>query len=532
MNSIEDNWNIAILRVEGLYKRVDITLRLKDQIILVSVASIILMLFTPILGKTRTDLWTSDFPHRDHYKFDEDFLWGAASAAQHIEHQQPSDWTNFEREVIDQGRTKTDPRPGYALPGHINALDRYSKEVRLKKTNFDQMFLSDFALAKSLGHNSHRFSISWARLFPRAGMTRPDPTGIAFYESVFAGLRKYDIQPIVTLFHFSTPAWFWEKENGLRGWERDDALEHFEIFVRAVVDAFGEEVIVWTTLNEPMVYVFNGYMEGIFPPLEQRDIIAAAPVVERLLEAHVIAYKIIHEAARKKSSKVLVGIAKHTRAFEPLRNWALLDRLSAATIDQAFIWDFLDAIETGTLKMTNTDVERKIPELEGTQDYVGINYYGRDYIESSIFDLTKPKIHFYDPNLPNEIRNDLDWALYPHGFYQVLSAAHQRYGKPIYVLENGLADGDEDDQQRQQFLVTHIREIWNAINHAGADIRGYMHWSLIDNFEWAEGFTARFGLVKTHYETDFKRAPRPSAYLYRDIILNDGITDDVWRMYQ
>ncbi len=490
-----------------------------------------LLSLLPIGGKVRTDLWTSDFPDQNNYQFPDNFLWGAASAAQHIEHQQPSDWTSFERTVIAEGRTSTNPRPGYAIPGHINNLDAYPALVRLKKTNYDEMFDHDFSIAQTLGHNSHRFSISWARLFPRKGMVRPDKRGLAFYNEIFASLKAHNIQPLVSLFHFSTPDWFWEEKDGKRGWERDDAIHHFEMFVTAVVEAFGQHVSIWTTLNEPMTYVFNGYMEGIFPPLEQRDILGVAPVVAKLLEAHSRAYEIVHADANKRSKEVLVGIAKHTRAFEPLRTWAPLDRLSAATIDQAFIWDFLDAIQSGVMKLVNTDFELEIPQLKGTQDYVGINYYGRFYVESKLLDPAKPEIHFYDPNLPDEVRSDLDWAIYPHGFYQVLVAAHKRYGKPIYVLENGLADLKGNDKRRQQFLVTHLREIWNAINHAGADIRGYMHWSFIDNFEWAEGFTARFGLIKTEYDNEFKRVPRPSAYLYRDIIRSNGISSEVWNSY-
>ena len=503
-------------------------MNIPKTVILCFLAIFMFVSFLPIFGKVRTELWVSEFPSQSNYKFAEDFLWGAASAAQHIEHQQPSDWTKFEQNVITEGRTSTDPKPGYAIPGHINSLDDFSAQVRLKKTNYDEMFHSDFAIAQALGHNAHRFSISWARLFPREGMAYPDKNGIAFYDEIFASLKAHNIQPLVSLFHFSTPDWFWEEKDGLRGWERDDAIRHFETFVKAVVEAFGDHVSIWTTLNEPMTYVFNGYMEGIFPPLEQRDILGAAPVVAKLLEAHASAYEIVHADARKRSKQVLVGIAKHTRAFEPLRNWAPLDRLSASSVDQAFIWDFLDAIQTGVMKLVNTDIEIEIPNLRGTQDYIGVNYYGRFYVESNIFDLTNPEIHFYDPKLPDEMRSDLNWAIYPHGFFKVLVASHERYGKPMYVLENGLADGEDNDKRRQQFLVTHIREIWNAINHAGADIRGYMHWSFIDNFEWAEGFTARFGLIETEYENDFKRVPRPSATLYRDIIKAKGISSEIW----
>ncbi len=489
------------------------------------------ILFTPTFGKTRSSLTTPVNSAINTVPFPENFLWGAASAAQHVEHQQPSDWTAFEKQVIQQGLTATDPRPGYALPGHINSHDRYSALVRQKKTDYDARYPEDFALANQLGHNTHRFSISWARLFPRAGMAHPDPEAINFYDNILDNLEKHQIIPFVTLFHFSTPAWFWEEKNGARGWEREDALDHFARFVEVVIAAYGDRITLWTTLNEPMTYIFNGYMEGIFPPLETRDVQGVAPVVEKLLQAHALAYRLIHADAQRKKRSVLVGIAKHTRAFEPLRNWAPLDRLSAATIEQAFIWDFLDAINSGTLKLTNTAINQPIHGLAGTQDYVGVNYYGRYYVESNILDLSNPTIHFYDPKNNEEVRSDLDWAVHPRGFYNILTATHHRYKKPIYVLENGLADSDLNDVRRQKFMVSHIREMSLAMQTHEVDIRGYIHWALTDNFEWAEGFTARFGMIHINYENDFHRQPRPSAYLYKQIIQERGISAAMWRQY-
>ena len=485
----------------------------------------------PIFDKTRTDLWTSNFPEQQEYKFPKDFLWGASSAAQHVESQQPSDWTAFELEVIKKGHTDTDPKPGYAKPGHINSLDKYSLEIRTNKTNYDEVFNEDFKLAEAMGHNGHRFSISWARLFPKEDMENPDPAGIQYYQEILDSLADKNIEPLVSLFHFSTPEWFWYEKNGQRGWERDDALEHFEKFVSAVLENYGTQINNWCTLNEPMVYVFNGYMEGIFPPLEQRDISALGPVVKSLLEAHTLAYQLIHAHGQDNNQDNLVGIAKHTRAFEPMRNWAPLDRLTAAGIDQAFIWDVLDAINTGVLKISNTDYEVTIPGLKGSQDYIGVNYYGRYYVESNIFDLANPQIHFNDPLDKTEMVNDLDWAIYPHGFYNILTDTHERYGLPIYILENGMADSEMDDIRRQKFIVTHLREIWNAINYGGVDIRGYMHWSFIDNFEWAEGFTARFGLVKVDYENNFERIPRKSADIYSTIIKNNSIPKNMWDQF-
>ena len=504
---------------------------IKYIIALITITTICIFLAFPIFGKVKTDLWTSNFPDQQEYIFPDNFLWGASSAAQHVESQQPSDWTAFEIKAFNEGRTETDPRLGYAKPGHINNLDKYSLEVRSKKTNYDELFNEDFKLAKAMGHNGHRFSISWARLFPKEGMDSPDPMGIQYYQDILDSLAEKDIEPLVSLFHFSTPEWFWNEKDGKIGWERDDALDHFEKFVHAVLNNFGTQISNWCTLNEPMVYVFNGYMEGIFPPLEQRDISDLGPLVKSLLEAHTLAYQLIHKHGAANGQKNIVGIAKHTRAFEPMRNWAPLDRLTAAGIDQAFIWDVLDAIDTGVLKISNTDYEVSIPGLKGSQDYIGVNYYGRYYVESNIFNPTNPQIHFNDISNEAEMVNDLDWAIYPHGFYTILTDTHKRYGLPIYILENGLADSEMNDIRRQKFIVTHLREIWNAINYGGVDIRGYMHWSFIDNFEWAEGFTARFGLVKVDYENDFKRIPRESAKIYSDIIKNNRISSNLWKEF-
>ena len=131
----------------------------------------------------------------------------------------------------------------------------------------------------------------------------------------------------------------------------------------------------------------------------------------------------------------------------------------------------------------------------------------------------------HDPDANGEPVNDLDWALYPHGFYEVLTKAARRYHKPIYVLENGTADKADNDVERQKFLVSHVRELWLAINQSQADVRSYIHWSLFDNFEWAEGFTARFGLVAVDYAKDFQRTPRPSAEVFAEIANANALSE-------
>ena len=498
---------------------------------LVILIVLLVLLFVPLTGKIRLDRWVSDYNDVGPYKFPKGFYWGTAVASQHVESQSPSDWTAFENSVISEKKTKTDPRPGYAVPGHINSHDKFSERIRRLKVNFDAMYDQDFANARAMGNNAFRFSFSWSRLFP-ANSKKPTRAGVAYYRKMLASLKKNQLTPFATLFHFSSPQWFWKELNGKKGWEREDALEHFETYVRALLDNFGSEIVNWCTLNEPMVFVFNGYMEGVFPPLEQRkDVKDVAPVIKKLLQAHALAYRLIHEYGKKNNIAMSVGITKHTRAFEPMRNWAILDRLSAAAVEQAFIWDFLDAMHTGRLKLLNTDVDEEIPGLKDTQDYVGINYYGRFYVKSDISNITQPQIVFHDKDKSNEIKNDLDWAIYPYGFSQVLLAAHKKYNKPIFVLENGMADAPLDDLRRQSFLVTHVKEIYNVMKHHGADIRGYMHWSLIDNFEWAEGFTARFGLFKVNYDNNFKRTARRSVDVYRKIAESNQISEELWLQY-
>jgi beta-glucosidase len=491
---------------------------------------VLVTLFTPwLVGERRGSQTASSIEAHYPLTFPDDFAWGVAVAAQHVEHQQPSDWTAFERRVITEGKTGTGNQPGEAKPGHIRDLDLVSEEVRRKKVDFDTRYENDFDTLAQLGLNSYRFSLSWARLFPRADMTEPDPAGVAFYRNVIAAAKANGLTPHVSLFHFSTPQWFWEDRDGKRGWERSDALSHWHRYVSAVSAMFGPEIEFWCTLNEPMVYVLWGYMEGIFPPLEQRAApVDVAPVVAQLLKAHASAYEILHTDAALRGQSISVGLTQHTRAFEPWRNWHPVDRLAAGFVQQAFIWDVFDAIESGTYTMANTAYSTAIDGLAGTQDYVGINYYGRFYVQMDSNAMAAgPVTHTHDPSDPEELTSDLGWALYPIGFSHILEEAWRRYGKPIQILENGIADASQPDLLRQTFLVSHLREVWYAMNILGVDIDGYFHWSHLDNFEWAEGFGPRFGLFAVDYENDFARTPRDSAAVYADII-RSGISEELW----
>lgn len=491
---------------------------------------LILLILAEGCGFKRQSSFISNFPATEKMEFPKSFLMGTSTAAEQMEETPDSDWGAFIREAYENKRFESAGK-GIAKPGHIHNLGEYSPEIILKKTNHNALYDEDFQLAEDMKHNAYRFSVAWDRIFPKPGMTEPDQAGIKYYKDLIASMKRHNLKPLLTLFHFSSPAWFWEEKNGKRGWEREDAIQEFERFVKVVVDSYGADVDHWCTLNEPMVYIFGGYMQGVFPPLQQRkEVSEVAGVMAALLKAHVAAKKIISESDSKLGKKSEVGFTMHTRAFEPFRNSAPLDGIVAEKVEQAFIWDFVDAIKTGTLKVSNTNFTETIPGLKDSLDYLGINYYGRYYIKTNIFSPANFETLFSDPNAKPELVNDLNWEAYPLGLSYILTKATEKYKLPIYILESGTADREDDDKRRQANIVTTLAEIWNVNNSKKADVRGYIHWSLIDNFEWAEGFEAKFGLVKVDYKNNYKRTPRPSAALFTEIIQN-GISKENLEKY-
>ena len=472
-------------------------------------------------------------PTAEKLEFPKTFYWGASIAGEQAETMQASDWAEFEKDAFLHQRFEAGKEMETTKPGHIRNYGNWSEQVRRDKSGFDKMYAQDFATSAQMGLNGFRNSIEWARLFPRADMTEPDPNAIAYYKDMIAEMKKHHITPFMTLFHYVAPAWFFQPDaTGKKGWERADAMQHWQRFVEAVANNFIPDVEQWCTLNEPMVYVYSGYIDGLYPPLEHRkDLEATAGVVEGLLKAHALAYQTLHRVAAERHVTVNVGITQAMEAFEPLRNLAPLDRLLTNLVAQAWNWDFLDAIQSGRLKMANTSVDHVIAGLQGTQDYVGVNYYMRVFVKSDLFDPANPIIMLRDPDDPKAIVNDMGWQFYPHGFYNILTESYHRYQKPVFVLENGTADQKLDDVERQRYIVSHVREVWLAIHHGGADVRSYMQWSLFDNFEWVNGFDAKFGLEAVDYEHDFNRIPRKSAGLYSEIAHANGVTAEMMKKY-
>lgn len=335
-------------------------------------------------------------------------------------------------------------------------------------------FREDTELQAKLGMRGYRMSVEWARIEPVEG--RFDEAAIDRYREETALLRASGIEPMVTLHHFSFPRWL----SG--GATAPEFPERFARFTERVVRALGGHVSLWVTINEPNVLVAHGYLLGIWPP-GRPDVRALPRAIRGLRRAHVAAYRTIHEA----QSSAQVGIAHHVRVATPASR-RLADRAAARALDVAFNRAFLD-----------------LP-----QDWLGVNYYSRDVVR---FDAANAKELFTKRSVaPDAELTDLGWEIWPEGLGIVLRSA-ARKKLPIWITENGLADAA--DTRRSRFIVDHLREVARAIDD-GVDVRGYLHWSLLDNYEWAEGYSPRFGLYAVDYATQ-SRTLRKSGELYAHV---------------
>lgn len=411
------------------------------------------------------------------FTFPPGFRWGTATSAHQVEgYNVHNDWWAWEQE-----------------PGRIEGGDRSGAAC-----DWWQRAESDFDLAARLHQTAHRLSIEWSRLEPRPGQW--DDGAVDRYRQMLRGLRDRGIEPMVTLHHFTNPRWFAERG----GWQRDDAPATFSRYVERIVLALREFTSLWCTINEPVAWAVSAYGTGKWPP-GGRSISRALRALTNLVRAHAAVYRII----RRLQPQAQVGIAHYFRLFDPANPGSRLDRLAAGQRHRFVNGSFLDAVTAGRVRAFPWIAD--LPEAAGTVDFVGVNYYTRDLVA---FDLRQPRRlfgrNFLNPAAPH---SDGEYGeIYPEGMYRVLEFA-QRYGKPVYVTENGLPDADDD--LRGEFLVSHLREVARAIRD-GVDVRGYYHWSLVDNFEWAEGWSLRFGLIAVDPLTQ-ARTIRRSAGIYADI---------------
>ncbi|MBI4550188.1 MAG: glycoside hydrolase family 1 protein [Candidatus Omnitrophica bacterium] len=409
-------------------------------------------------------------------EFPKNFLWGAATSSHQVEGgNRLNDWWEWE----EAGKVKE--KSG-------DACRHYS------------LYARDFDLAKSLHHNAHRLSIEWSRVEPEPG--RWDEDAIRHYAEVLKALRARGLEPVVTLHHFTLPVWLAR----LGGWASEECVSHFERYVNKMATALGGQVTYWITINEPLVFIYLGYIIGEWPPGEQSPMLALAAFRHFIL-AHGRAYQIIHGVYEKTwKTRPLVSFAQHVAHHVPCSPYSLRDRFSALMRHLFFMKLPFDALTRGYLFFPGIFCE-KLP-FKNTLDYVGINYYTREFIHFT--DLGFPGIFGDMCSLKHHRdiakRNQMGWESYPEGLYRTLMEVRP-LRLPVLITENGSCTPDDAD--RWEFIRTHVAAVHKAMTH-GVPMIGYLYWSLLDNFEWAQGFGPRFGLVEVDYASQ-ERKIRPSA---------------------
>jgi len=364
------------------------------------------------------------------------FLWGAATSSHQVEGNNVNDWSDWEA----SGRTKE-------LSGM--ACDHYRR------------YREDFRLARSLGQNAHRFSIEWSRVEPEEGHINEG--ALLHYHEVIRDLRENALEPVVTLNHFTLPHWVAQQG----GWTSSHVVQQFGRFTECVAERLGKEVRYWVTLNEPMVLVYMAYVQGKWPP-GRRSKDEALLAVKNMAEAHAHAYRTLHQ----QRSDCWVGLAKHVRVFEPHNPFWPPDYFSAWLRDFSFNDFILDAI-SGKFSWFPGYGSVWKENVRNTLDFVGLNYYTRDFVQFSFSDpLGVTRKDAVGARI--EERNSLGWEIYAHGLYRALRRV-RKYRRPIMVMENGLCT--LRDERRIVFIQKHIRALFRAMAE-GVDVRGYFYTGL------------------------------------------------------
>jgi len=402
--------------------------------------------------------------------FPKDFLWGAATSAYQVEGGNiNTDWWAWEE---DAGKE----RSGQACRHY-------------------ELFEQDFDIAKALKHNAHRLSIEWARIEPEEGQFSEQ--ALRHYMDVIIALRSRNIEPLVTLHHFTNPVWF-SKQGG---WENKYSVDKFLRYCDFVVEALAKHVSYWITINEPNVYLTHSYIIGVWPP-QIKSYLKAKKVDDNLLLAHIETYRHIHRIYKKNNIPlVFVGIAQNVQAFVPC-SLNLKNRLAAYLRSKWYNFWFFDRVHK-----------------KKAMDFIGVNYYSRQLVDVKKWGISNLAMDVCKSNHHPVKKNSLGWDIYPQGLYQLLVQI-KKYKLPVIITENGICT--DDDDLRWEFISEHLKNIHQAIAD-GVNVAGYLYWSLMDNFEWDKGFTPRFGLIEVDYNT-CKRTVKESALKLAQVCLTGTLT--------
>ena len=426
------------------------------------------------------------------FNFPKNFLWGTATAGHQVE----------------GGNTNNNWYLWENTPGKIAHGDKSG----LACDWWGGRWKEDLTNAANDGQNAHRFGIEWSRIQPRPD--RWDENALAYYREMLIGMKKLGLSTMLTLHHYTDPIWVAEQG----GWQNEKIPDLFAIFVRKTVNALKDLVDYWITINEPFGYMANAYILDTFPP-GKGDLKKAFTGLANLVQAHANAYRVIHEL----QPDARVGFAQYYRSIVPAKPWFPPDVWETNLMDQSINRSFPDALVDGNVKILFW--KKFLPTAIKTMDFFGLNYYSRDVVS---FDITKPKDIFRKVSIPKGalLSENKFIAHIPEAILDAIKWA-RRYNLPIYITENCVEDSK--DTLRPRFLIENIHQIWRAVNF-NWNVKGYFHWSQVDNFEWERGWTQRFGLWGLDTATQ-KRFRRKSVDVYASICKENGISSEMVKKY-
>ncbi len=381
----------------------------------------------------------------------------------------------------------------------------------------------DVRLMADLGLNAYRFSIAWGRVLPE-GVARINEKGLGFYERLVDALLDRGIAPMATLYHWDLP----EALDNRGGWLNRDIAEWFAEYARVCFARLDDRIQFWTTLNEPWVITDGGYLHGVLAP-GHRNLFEAPIAGHNLLRAHGQAVQVYREMGRHRIGLVVNMEPKYPASNSP-EDLAALKRADAY-MNRHYLDPVIHGRYPEELKEIFGEAWPEWPagdmeQIRGPIDFLGLNYYTRAVVRH---DPKQRPLKASPVRQPRAVYSDTGWEVYPQGLTDTLIRLKEEYGNPvIYLTENGSAFSDPptaegerlDDPLRQSYLREHLKAAYVAIQ-AGVDLRGYFAWSLLDNLEWAHGYSKRFGLIHVDFETQ-KRTRKGSADLYQRIIESNG----------
>jgi beta-glucosidase len=442
-------------------------------------------------------------------RFPEEFLWGTATAAYQVEGAVNEDgrgtsiWDTFSH------------TPGNVLHGDTGdiACDQYD---RLEE---------DLDLMAELDIRAYRFSVAWPRIQPE-GRGTANQRGLDYYKRLVDGLHQRDIVPMLTLYHWDLPQALQDRG----GWTSRETSVRFSEYAGIVYEALAGSVPFWITLNEPWVSSWRGHYMGVHAP-GIRDEAKALLATHHLLLAHGLAVQVMRSSSAPTSQ---VGITLNLTQTVPgsgspqdVAAARLLDgNQNRLYLDPIFWGSYPDDMLTHYEPVSDFSFVRDgdLQTISAPMDFLGVNYYQRHTV------VANPEDNEREPMiLPPEETTAMGWGIEPDGLTEVLLRLDREYTKlPLYITENGAAfydyidpEGGVDDEERVSFLDAHFRAAYKAIEQ-GVNLKGYFVWSLLDNFEWAEGYSKRFGIVYVDYATQ-RRLPKMSAYWFRGVIRRNSL---------